>query len=134
MKNKTEWWKAKAGVGKDVWSMVVWFAIGWGAVTLGEWMLPGFGVGQVQAFFVGAGAMFVALTALGAWKQNQIIVQNALAKAQWDKDREADMEQQAQIDQEIINKLKNDHSTLSGKEQDKRLLALEAALKHLRKQ
>ena len=134
MKNKTEWWKAKAGVGKDVWSMVVWFTIGWGAVTLGEWMFPGFGVGQVQAFFVGAGAMFVALTALGAWKRNQIIEQNALAKAQWDMDRKADIEQQAQIDQEIINKLKNDHSTLSGKEQDKRLQALEAALKHLRKQ
>ena len=134
MKNKTEWWKAKAGVGKDVWSMVVWFAIGWGAVTLGEWMLPGFGVGQVQAFFVGAGAMFVALTALGAWKRNQIIEQNALAKAQWDMDRKADIEQQATIDQEIINKLKTDHNMLSGKEQDDRLQALEAALKHLRKQ
>ena len=129
MKNKTEWWKAK-----DVWSMVVWFTIGWGAVTLGEWMFPGFGAGQVQAFFMGAGAMFVALTALGAWKRNQIIEQNALAKAQWDMDRKADIEQQAQIDQEIINKLKTDHNMLSGKEQDDRLQALEAALKHLRKQ
>ena len=134
MKNKTEWWKAKDGVGKDVWSMMVWFTIGWGAVTLGEWMFPGFGAGQVQAFFMGAGAMFVALTALGAWKRNQIIEQNALAKAQWDMDRKADIEQQAQIDQEIINKLKTDHNMLSGKEQDDRLQALEAALKHLRKQ
>jgi hypothetical protein len=46
-------------------------------------------------------------------------------------DQKADIEQQAKIDKEIINQLKHEHE-LSGTEQDKRLKALETALKHLR--
>ena len=47
------------------------------------------------------------------------------------KDQKADKEKQAKIDQEIIEQLKHEHK-LSGTQQDQRLKALEAALKHLR--
>ena len=118
---------------QEVWNVFVWFIVGWGGVKLGEWLFPGMGAGVVQAFFLGAFIMFLGLSMLGSWKQQQIIVQNDRAKLQWDQDREAEIEQQATIDQEIIEKLKQEH-TLTGKQQDDRLHALEAALKHLRKQ
>ena len=119
---------------QEIWNFVVWFAIGMGVVEVCKWMLPNMAPQTISAFFLGVFTMFLALSILGTWKQQQLIKQNSLAKEQWDIDRKADIEQQATIDQEIINKLKNDHSMLSGKEQDDRLLALEAALKHLRKQ
>ena len=119
---------------QEIWSYFVWFVIGWCGIEVSKWMLPGIAPETISAFFAGVFTMFVALSILGTWKQHQIVEQNNLAKAQWDIDRKADIEQQATIDQEIINKLKTDHSMLSGKEQDDRLKALEAALKHLRKQ
>jgi hypothetical protein len=119
---------------QEIWNFAVWFAIGWGLVNVCEWMIPSLASQTISAFFIGVFTMFVALSILGTWKQQQIVKQNNLAKQQWDIDRKADIEQQATIDQEIINKLKNDHSMLSGKEQNDRLEALEAALKHLRKQ
>ena len=119
---------------QEVWNVFVWFIVGWGGVKLGEWLFPGMGAGVVQALFLGAFIMFLGLSMLGSWKQHQIIKQNDLAKKQWDIDRKAEVQQQATIDQEIIEKLQNEHGTLTGKQQDDRLQALEAALKHLRKQ
>ena len=133
MKNRLDFLSKRNQIKQELWTIITWGAIGMLLTEVIVW--TGWAVREtVQVFAWGAFTMFLGISGLGAWRQNQIIVQNALAKAQWDKDREADIEQQAQVDQEIINKLKNDHSTLSGKEQDKRLLALEAALKHLRKQ
>ena len=50
---------------------------------------------------------------------------------QFIEDQKADQDKQAKIDKEIIEQLRNEHE-LSGQEQDRRLKALEAALKHLR--
>ena len=46
-------------------------------------------------------------------------------------DQKTDVEQQAKIDKEMIDQLRNEHE-LSGNEQAQRLKALETALKHLR--
>ena len=121
MKNKT----------KEIWSLVVWFVVGFGAVKLGEWLFPGAGAGVVQSFFLGAFVMFVGLTFLGGWRQGQLEKERKAAMDQFIQDQKADGEKQAKIDREIIEQLRNEHE-LTGTEQDRRLRSLEAALKHLR--
>ena len=116
---------------KEIWSLVVWFVVGFGAVKLGEWLFPGVGTGVVQSFFLGAFVMFLGLTVLGGWRQSQLERERKAAMDQFIRDQKADGEKQAKIDQEIIEQLRNEHE-LSGTEQDRRLRALEAALKHLK--
>ena len=115
----------------DWWNLLVWFLVGFGGVKLGEFMFPGLGEGVVRAFFMGAGLMFLGLTILGGWRMKRLEKQRQAAMDQFIKDQKADQEKQAQIDKEIIEQLRNEHQ-LSGTEQDQRLRALEAALKHLR--
>ena len=80
---------------------------------------------------MGAGLMFLGLTILGGWRMKRLEKQRQAAMDQFIKDQKADQEKQAKIDKEIIEQLRNEHQ-LSGTEQDQRLRALEAALKHLR--
>ena len=115
----------------DWWNLLVWFLVGFGGVKLGEFMFPGLGEGVVRAFFMGAGLMFLGLTILGGWRMKRLEKQRQAAMDQFIKDQKADQEKQAKIDKEIIEQLRNEHQ-LSGTEQDQRLRALEAALKHLR--
>jgi mRNA-degrading endonuclease YafQ of YafQ-DinJ toxin-antitoxin module len=68
---------------------------------------------------------------IGNWKQAQWAREQAQARVQFEKDLKAEQEQQADMDRKIIDKLRNEHE-LSGTEQDRRLKALEAALKHLK--
>ena len=76
--------------------------------------------------------MFVGLTVLGYFRMRSQEQERKSAMDQFIADQKADTEKQAKVDQEIVNQLRNEHE-LSGTEQDRRLKALEAALKHLRK-
>jgi len=117
---------------QEIWSIVVWFVVGFGAVKLGEWLFPGAGAGVVQSFFLGAFVMFIGLTFLGGWRQGQQERERKAAMDQFIQDQKVDQDKQAKIDKEIIDQLRNEHE-LTGSEQDRRLKSLEAALKHLRK-
>ena len=125
MKYATKNWK------KDLWNFVLWFAVGYGGVKLGQWLFPTLPPSTVTAFFLGAFTAFIGLSIYGGWLQGKALVEKQLAMDQFIKDQKADVEKQAKIDKEIIEQLKHEHS-LSGEEQDRRLRALEAALKHLR--
>jgi len=116
---------------KDGWNFVVWFAVGFGGVKLGQWMFPSLPSEAITAFFLGGFAAVMALSLYGGWLQGKVQLQKQLAMNQFIEDQKADTNKQAKIDKEIINQLKHEHE-LSGQEQDKRLRALEAALKHLR--
>jgi len=117
---------------KDVWNFIIWFAIGYGGVTIGQWMFEGILPPEaITAFFVGGFTAFIGLSAYGQILQRRQTQQQQAAMDQFVFDQKADIEQQATIDKEIISQLKQEHE-LSGSEQDKRLKALETALKHLR--
>ena len=116
---------------REITSFIVWGSIAWGMVeilarvTAWSWW-------TLAAFFGGAFVMFVGLTVLGYFRMRSMEQERRSAMDQFIKDQKADTEKQAQVDQEIVNQLRNEHE-LSGTEQDRRLKALEAALKHLRK-
>ena len=118
--------------GKDFYAFSVWFALGYLGVKLGQWIFPSIPPEAITAFFLGAFTMFVALTLYGGWLKGKTELQRQLAMDQFIKDQKADVEKQAKIDREIIEQLKQEHE-LSGHEQDKRLKALEQALKHLKR-
>ena len=124
--------KNKPTLTREIAGVVMWGMIGWGVTSLVQWMFPGLAAGVVTAFFVGAFVMFVGLTILGGWRQGQQARERKAAMDQFIRDQKADGEKQAKIDQEIIEQLRNEHE-LSGTEQDRRLKALEAALKHLKR-
>ena len=125
-----ESYKRGKSLGRELWNVFVWFVIGWGAVELLAWLtdIPKL---SIQIFFGGAFVMFLGLTILGTWKMAQQEKQRQAALDQFIKDQKVDVEKQAKIDKEIIAQLKHEYN-LSGQEQDKRLRALEQALKHLR--
>ena len=116
---------------RELWGIFAWAAVGFAAVKLGEWMFPGLGAGVVQAFFLGAFLAFIGLSVYGYLLQRKADTMRQAAMDQFIADQKADQEKQAKIDREIIEQLRNEHA-LSGEEQDRRLRALEAALKHLR--
>lgn len=116
---------------RDLWNFVIWFAVGYGAVELGKWLFPSFPPEAITSFFIGGFVTFIGLSVYGIYLEKQ---QEHLRQAAMDQfvfDQKADVEQQATIDKEIIDQLRNEHK-LSGEEQDERLKALETALKHLR--
>ena len=116
---------------QELQTLVVWALIGWGVSELIIWLTP-FTAGQVQTFFAGMFGCFLVLTAVGAWRIRTQEQANREAQKAFERDMKADQKKQREIDQEIIKQLRNEHE-LSGTEQDRRLKALEAALKHLRK-
>jgi hypothetical protein len=123
-------------------SLILWGAAGWAIAELAmrwtSWPDP-----VIQAFAAGAGACFLTLTVAGTILQkrrhNQASVQEKQMLQQqtdWQNEvqmdlNKAELERQYRMDQAIIEQLRNEHA-LSGDEQDRRLKALEAALKHLR--
>ena len=116
---------------RDIWNFVLWFAVGFGGVELGKWLFPSLPPEAITAFFIGGFTTFIGLSVYGHILQRK---QEELRQAAMDQfvfDQKADTERQAKIDKEIIAQLKHEHK-LSGTEQDKRLRALETALKHLR--
>ena len=131
MRNREEWLSVRTGIRKNLGNMLIWFLMGWVAVELlTSWTsIP---EASIKAFAGGLLTCFVGLTVLGGWRQEQLKQQKLAARDQFIEDQKADQEQQARVDKEIVTQLQNKHN-LSGEEQDKRLKALEAALKHLRK-
>ena len=121
----------KTNIRKDLWGVVVWFALGYGGVELGKWLFPGLASETVIAFFLGGFLVFMGLSVYGYILQKRGEILKKAAMEQFIKDQKADQEKQAQIDREIIEQLRNEHQ-LSGAEQDRRLRALETAIKHLR--
>ena len=117
----------------DILNLLAWAGIGFLVVNTIEWMFPDVNSGVVPAFFFGAFVAFAGLTAYGVVlsKKHKQMKDNAMQ--QFMVDQKADNEQQAKMDKEMVKHLQDQHE-LSGTEQDKRLKALEAALKHLRKQ
>jgi len=117
---------------KSVWGLCMWALLGYGSYYLLKWILGGqFSDGAIQGFVWGAMLMFIALTVYGMTLQKTKELERKKAMDQFIKDQKADQEKQAKIDKQIIEQLRNEHQ-LSGEEQDRRLKALEAALKHLR--
>jgi len=116
---------------REVWSLTMWAIIGWSLTEVIIWTGWASEL-SVRAFAGGAFLCFLGLTVIGGWRQSQMQRNQERAREQFEKDVKAEQEQQAQIDQTIIDKLRNEHE-LSGTEQDRRLKALETALKHLRK-
>ena len=117
---------------KSIWGLCMWALLGVGIYYLLKWILGGeISDGAIQGFVIGGGLMFMGLTAYGMHLQKGRELDRQKAMDQFIKDQTADTEKQAKIDKEIIEQLKNEHK-LSGTQQDQRLKALEAALKHLR--
>ncbi len=115
---------------KEIVSLIVWMCMGWivsELVIATGW----FQASTIRAFAGGVFGCFLVLTMIGNWKQAQWAREQAQARVQFEKDLKAEQEQQADMDRKIIDKLRNEHE-LSGTEQDRRLKALEAALKHLK--
>ena len=115
---------------KEIVSLIVWMCMGWivsELVIATGW----FQASTIRAFAGGVFGCFLVLTMIGSWRQAQWAREQAQARQQFEKDLKAEQEQQADIDRKIIDKLRNEHE-LSGTEQDRRLKALEAALKHLK--
>ena len=118
---------------KEVWNLISWVIIGWGAFHVMKWIL-GDTIHDhgVIGFIVGLFVMFFGLTAYGlSLKKQDEYNQKQAAMNQFIEDQKADKEQESIIDKQMIEQLKNEHA-LSGTQQDKRLKALETALKHLR--
>ena len=109
---------------------IVWACVAWAIVEILA-VFTGITREQGFIFFAGAGMMFVGLTLLGHWKLRNMELNKKAAMEQFIADQKADQEKQAKIDREIIEQLRNEHQ-LSGTEQDRRLRALETAIKHLR--
>jgi len=117
---------------KDIWNMVVWFVVGYGIMEAVKWVMGNQLAGEtIQGFFLGAFVLFVVLTVYGGYRQKHNEKLRNAAMEQFQDDLKVDQDKQANIDKEIIEQLRHEHE-LSGSEQDKRLKALEAALKHLR--
>ena len=129
--NRMKRWMMNTKIGKELGSLIVWGAIGWAIAELVIWLAI-WSRAEVQTFAGGVFICFLGLTVLGGWRQSQQLRMNQQAHLQFEKDMKADQEQQAEIDRTIIDKLRKEHK-LSGTEQDRRLKALETALKHLRK-
>ena len=115
---------------KDASTTIVWACVAWAIVEILA-VFSGITREQGFIFFAGAGAMFIGLTVLGHWKLGKMERERQAAMKQFIADQKADQEKQAKIDKEIIEQLRNEHQ-LSGTEQDRRLRALETAIKHLR--
>ena len=116
---------------KEFLGILGWMGLGFLVVKVGEWLFPGLNSGVVLAFVLGAFLAFLALSVYGYILQRKQKELKQAAMEQFIADQKADQEKQAKIDQEIIEQLRHEHA-LSGEEQDRRLRALEAALKHLR--
>jgi len=117
---------------KRIWNICSWFLLGFGSYYLLRWILGGqVSDGAIEGFVWGGMSMFLALTAYGISLQKNREQERVAGLEQFIKDQKADTEKQAKIDKEIVDQLKHEHK-LSGTEQDQRLKALEAALKHLR--
>ena len=132
---KSKLWEtppAKENPWRDWGNFLGWFAIGWGLLELTDW-ITGDAVARttIQAFFGGCIGTFIALSIYGKILHGRREKDRQAAMDQFIQDQKADQEKQAKIDKEIINQLRNEHE-LSGQEQDRRLRALEQALKHLR--
>mgnify|MGYP000067679551 CR=1 FL=1 len=118
---------------KTLWGIGSWSLVGIGVYYLLRWVLDGqVSDSAIQGFVWGGMMMFVGLTAYGVSLQNKREQERVAGLDQFIKDQKADNEQEARIDKEMVKQLQNEH-VLSGTQQDKRLKALEAALKHLRK-
>ena len=115
----------------EIWSLTMWLIIAWSVTEMIVWT-EWFSAGTVRAAAAGAFGCFLVLTMIGSWRQAQWAREQAQARIQFEKDLKAEQEQQADMDRKIIDKLRNEHE-LSGTEQDRRLKALEAALKHLKR-
>jgi len=134
-KNKFAWENVpthKTNPWRDVGKFLAWFAIGWGVLELTDW-ITGDVVARttIKAFYGGCVGTFIALSFYGGFLHGRKEKERKAALDQFIKDQKADTEKQAKIDKEIIAQLKHEHE-LSGSEQDRRLKALEQALKHLR--
>ena len=116
---------------REITSFIVWGSIAWAMVEILA-KVTDWSWWSIAAFFAGAYTMFIGLTVLGYFRMRSQEQERKSAMDQFIADQKADTEKQAKVDQEIVNQLRNEHE-LSGTEQDRRLKALEAALKHLRK-
>mgnify|MGYP003656710671 FL=1 len=119
-------------IAKAAWGICSWILLGVGSYYLLRWILGGqFSDEAIQGFVWGGMLVFLGLTAYGIGLRKKQEQERVARLEQFMKDQKADKEKQAKIDQEIIEQLKHEHK-LSGTQQDQRLKALEAALKHLR--
>mgnify|MGYP003674807690 CR=1 FL=1 len=116
---------------REITSFIVWGSIAWAMVEILA-RVTDWSWWSIAAFFAGAYTMFIGLTVLGYFRMRSQEQERRSAMDQFIRDQKADTDKQAQIDREIIDQLRNEHE-LTGTEQDRRLKALEAALKHLRK-
>ena len=115
---------------REATSFIVWGSIAWAMVEILA-RVTDWSWWSIAAFFAGAYTMFIGLTVLGYYRMRTMEQERKLAMDQFIEDQKADTNKQAKIDREIVNQLRNEHE-LTGTEQDRRLQALEAALKHLR--
>jgi|TARA_R110001606_G_scaffold343304_1_gene491880 sugar phosphate permease len=115
---------------REITSFIVWGSIAWAMVEILA-RVTDWSWWSIAAFFAGAYTMFIGLTVLGYFRMRSQEQERRSAMDQFIRDQKADTDKQAQIDREIIDQLRNEHE-LTGTEQDRRLKALEAALKHLR--
>ena len=115
---------------REITSFIVWGSIAWAMVEILA-RVTDWSWWSIAAFFAGAYTMFIGLTVLGYFRMRSQEQERRSAMDQFLRDQKADTDKQAQIDREIIDQLRNEHE-LTGTEQDRRLKALEAALKHLR--
>jgi hypothetical protein len=117
---------------KAIWNISTWFLLGYGSFYILRWVLGGqVSDGAIEGFIWGSALMFFALTLYGIFLQKKVEADKQAGLEQFLEDQKTDVEQQAKIDKEMIDQLRNEHE-LSGNEQDQRLKALETALKHLR--
>jgi cytochrome b561 len=115
---------------REITSFIVWGSIAWAMVEILA-KVTDWSWWSIAAFFAGAYTMFIGLTVLGYFRMRSQEQERRSAMDQFIADQKADTEKQAKVDQEIIDQLRNEQD-LSGTEQDRRLKALETALKHLR--
>ena len=117
---------------KTLWGICSWSLVGIGTYYLLRWILGGqISDEAIQGFVWGGMIMFFGLTAYGINIQKKVERERVAGLEQFIEDQKADKEQESRIDKQMIEQLKNEHA-LSGTQQDKRLKALETALKHLR--
>ena len=117
---------------QTVWNMGVWVLVCWGGFYLMKWILGDTIHNHgIIGFFAGLFVMFFGLMYYGINLRKKDEIQRQAAMDQFIADQQFDKEKQAKIDKEIIDQLRNEHK-LSGTEQDRRLKALETALKHIK--
>ena len=126
MKTKTQ--KTAKAIG----NIIIWGVLLWGSFHLLKWILePSIQEDAIIGFLAGATSCFLVITYYGLQLQKRVHREEQMAKDAFMQEQAFEKEKQAKLDEAMIQKLRQEHE-LSGHEQDKRLRALEQALKHLK--